>query len=85
MFSQRPQSPAERPQRPTQLRPQNGRWTPRPYAQQPSNGFPERRTDLFNPQGGQPGEEATNEPPAQPQPRAPRNPGWLPPRNDNNL
>lgn len=85
MFSQRPQNPGQRPQRPTQLRPQNGRWTPRPYAQQPSNGFPERRTDLFNPQGGQPGEEATNEPPAQPQPRAPRNPGWLPPRNDNNL
>ena len=86
MFSQRPQSPGERPQRPTQLRPQNGRWTPRPYAQQPSNGFPERRTDMFNPQGGRPDDEANNQPPAQPQqPRPPRTPGWLPPRNDNNL
>ncbi|MEU6136594.1 MHYT domain-containing protein [Nocardioides sp. NPDC047086] len=73
---------AQRPQRPTQLRPQNGRWTPRPYAQQPSTAYPERRTDLFNPQGGQPGEETGNEPPAQQQPRAPRNPGWLPPRNN---
>lgn len=86
MFSQRPQSPAQRPQRPTQLRPQNGRWTPRPYAQQASNGIPERRTDLFNPQGGQPDDEANNQPPAQPQqPRPPRTQGWLPPRNDNNL
>lgn len=87
MFSQRPQSPGQlRPQRPTQLRPQNGRWTPRPYAQQASNGFPERRTDLFNPQSGQPDDEANNQPPAQPQrPRPPRTPGWLPPRNDNNL
>jgi NO-binding membrane sensor protein with MHYT domain len=82
MFSQRPQSPAQRPQRPTQLRPQNGRWTPRPYAQQPSNAFPERR-DMFNPQSGQPVEDAGTEPPAQPQPRPPRTPGWLPPRNNN--
>ncbi|WP_328529825.1 hypothetical protein OG984_01045 [Nocardioides sp. NBC_00368] len=76
---------AQRPQRPTQLRPQNGRWTPRPYAQQPANGngAPEQQPDFFKPQGGRP-DEAGNEPPAQPQqPRPQRTPGWLPPRNNN--
>ncbi|MBG6095674.1 MHYT domain-containing protein [Nocardioides luteus] len=74
-------------QRPTQLRPQNGRWTPRPYAQQPSNGSPangasERQPDFFRPQARRPAEELGNEPPAQ-QPRPQRPPGWLPPRNNN--
>lgn len=72
---------AQRPQRPTQLRPQNGRWTPRPYAQQPSESRSEPQSDLFNRQGGQPGGEAGNE--SQPRPQRP--PGWLPPRNNNNL
>ncbi|GLJ66805.1 hypothetical protein ACFFS3_09880 [Nocardioides luteus] len=75
---------AQRPQRPTQLRPQNGRWTPRPYAQQAPNGAPEQRQDFFNPQGGQRDEAGPEQPqqPGQP-PRSPRNPGWLPPRNNN--
>ncbi|MEI7056564.1 MHYT domain-containing protein [Nocardioides sp. CCNWLW239] len=72
MFTPRP--------RPTQLRPQNGRWTPRPYAQQASGAIPERQVDMFNPQGGQP-DRTGDEPPAQP--RAQRPPGWLPPRNNN--
>lgn len=75
---------AQRPQRPTQLRPQNGRWTPRPYAQQASNGVPEPQPDFFRSQGRQPADEAGNEPPAQPQQSKPqRPPGWLPPRNNN--
>ncbi|MFI5623261.1 MHYT domain-containing protein [Nocardioides sp. NPDC051685] len=75
---------AQRSQRPAQLRPQNGRWTPRPYAQQASNGVPEPKPDFFRPQGRQPSDEASNEPPAQPQqPRQQRPPGWLPPRNNN--
>ncbi|WP_176884394.1 MHYT domain-containing protein [Nocardioides sp. YR527] len=77
---------AQRPQRPTQLRPQNGRWTPRPYAQQASNSASEPQPDFFRPQGGQPADEAGSERPAQPQQARPqRTPGWLPPRNDNNL
>ncbi|MER7559650.1 MHYT domain-containing protein [Nocardioides sp. NPDC126508] len=75
---------AQRPQRPTQLRPQNGRWTPRPYAQQAPNSVQEPRPDFFRPQGRQPADEAAAEPPAQPQqPRPQRTPGWLPPRNNN--
>ncbi|MFE6648552.1 MHYT domain-containing protein [Nocardioides sp. NPDC057772] len=72
----------QRPQRPTQLRPQNGRWTPRPYAQQASNSATERQPDFFRPQAGRSHNEAGDEPPAQPQPRVQRTPGWLPPRND---
>ncbi|OIJ26066.1 hypothetical protein UG56_014840 [Nocardioides luteus] len=72
---------AQRPQRPTQLRPQNGRWTPRPYAQQASNSIPEPQPDFFRSQARQPADEASSEPPAQP--RQQRPPGWLPPRNNN--
>nr|WP_260173725.1 MHYT domain-containing protein [Nocardioides albus] len=72
----------QRPQRPTQLRPQNGRWTPRPYAQQASESFSGPQPNLFNRQGepgGQPAGEADDE--SQPRPQRP--PGWLPPRNNN--
>ena len=81
---------AQRPQRPTQLRPQNGRWTPRPYAQQASAqqasaSASEPQPDFFRPRGGQPSDDGGNEPQAQPQQARPqRTPGWLPPR-DNNL
>lgn len=67
----------QRAPRPTQLRPQNGRWTPRPYAQQAADGAPEQQ-DLFSRQSGQPGDDAGNE---SPQPPGQRPPGWLPPRN----
>nr|WP_277602161.1 MHYT domain-containing protein [Nocardioides sp. KC13] len=71
----------QRPQRPTQLRPQTGRWTPRPYAQQASNSAAEPQPDFFKPKSGRPTGEGDGSQ-AQPQPRGQRPPGWLPPRNN---